>query len=280
MKLTHVQIERFKNVVDKQLIDIEDDVTCFIGKNESGKTTILKALHRLNPANGADRKFDTTVEYPRWRLSRDRRKENLDDVRPVSAWFSVEPDELSDIEGLPRASVRYPLLRCSDLREQTNSCAHLPPRKCYSSGCSRCFDRGRGCKRLLTASDAAEAVALSKELGKELREANESSPAKVLSGFPKAIDAYSILTGAVLSPETRSAIVRHIPKFFYFSTYDILPGECDLNELALEAKAAGNWPRPSAPFCPCWPAPGSSQMTFWTMNTTAAKRSFKPPVRN
>ena len=50
MKLQAVTIQKFRNFVDAQRIEIEDDVTCLVGKNESGKTTILKALHRLNPA--------------------------------------------------------------------------------------------------------------------------------------------------------------------------------------------------------------------------------------
>jgi predicted ATP-dependent endonuclease of OLD family len=69
MKLTQVRVARFKNVVDEQIIEIEEDITCLIGKNEAGKTTILKALHRLNPANNADTEY-LTVEYPRWRLWR------------------------------------------------------------------------------------------------------------------------------------------------------------------------------------------------------------------
>jgi ABC-type cobalamin/Fe3+-siderophores transport system ATPase subunit len=40
---------------------VERDVTCLIGKNESGKTTVLKALHRLNPANNRDT-FNETKE--------------------------------------------------------------------------------------------------------------------------------------------------------------------------------------------------------------------------
>ena len=73
MRLAEVQVERFRNFTDAQKVTIEADVTGLVGKNESGKTTVLKALHRLKPANGADREFNLTVEYPRWRLARDRR---------------------------------------------------------------------------------------------------------------------------------------------------------------------------------------------------------------
>ena len=47
MRLTAVTLQLYRNFVEAQRISIEDDVTCLVGKNESGKTTILKALHRL-----------------------------------------------------------------------------------------------------------------------------------------------------------------------------------------------------------------------------------------
>ena len=43
MRLIAVTIQKFKNFVEAQCITIEPDVTGLVGKNESGKTTILKA---------------------------------------------------------------------------------------------------------------------------------------------------------------------------------------------------------------------------------------------
>jgi recombinational DNA repair ATPase RecF len=74
MRLEAATVQRYRNFMDPQRIAVEPDVTCLVGKNEAGKTTILKALHRLKPANGSDVKFDLTTEYPRWRLAGDRRK--------------------------------------------------------------------------------------------------------------------------------------------------------------------------------------------------------------
>lgn len=46
-----------------------DGVTCLVGKNESGKTALLKALHKLNPDEGAKEAFEPAKDYPRrkWR---------------------------------------------------------------------------------------------------------------------------------------------------------------------------------------------------------------------
>ena len=43
MKLVAVTVQKFRNFVEPQRIEIEPDVTALVGKNESGKTTILKA---------------------------------------------------------------------------------------------------------------------------------------------------------------------------------------------------------------------------------------------
>lgn len=109
MLLHTVEIDAFRNFTNRQTMAVDPGVTCLIGKNESGKTTILKALHRLNPANESD-EFSLTTDYPRRHLARDRRSKNLDEVAPVTAVFSLEESDLDAIEnelGLrPPAEVR------------------------------------------------------------------------------------------------------------------------------------------------------------------------------
>jgi energy-coupling factor transporter ATP-binding protein EcfA2 len=237
MRLTKVRIQRFKNVVDEQVIDIEDDVTCFVGKNEAGKTTILKALHRLNPANGSDVEFDLTTEYPRWRLSRDRRVEDLETVCPVTAWFTIEPNELANVADLPN-----PLPAGAELRAARSYGNELllalecPLASVIRAAAADASIDAADVGRLLTAASADEAITISRALAKELKE-SEASRSKVLGGFPKAIESYAAFTGAVLERELANALVGRMPTFFYFSTYDLLPGECDLNRLAAKVKA-------------------------------------------
>ncbi|MER5916701.1 AAA family ATPase [Streptomyces sp. NPDC001982] len=97
MLLQTVEIDVFRNFTNKQSMAVDRAVTCLIGKNESGKTTVLKALHRLNPANVPDR-FDLTKDYPRRHLARDRRAKDLEEVEPVTAVFSLEEADLDVLE--------------------------------------------------------------------------------------------------------------------------------------------------------------------------------------
>jgi len=57
MRLKSFRVERFRNVLDSGDIPVDDAITCLVGKNESGKTNLLHALHLLNPALG-DRSLD------------------------------------------------------------------------------------------------------------------------------------------------------------------------------------------------------------------------------
>ncbi|MGW5063004.1 AAA family ATPase [Streptomyces sp. NPDC004096] len=69
MKLINAQITKYRSVEDSQLFDIEPDVTALVGKNESGKTTILQALYRLNPVE-ASAQLDEVIDFPA-RLTRE-----------------------------------------------------------------------------------------------------------------------------------------------------------------------------------------------------------------
>ncbi len=64
MKLTKVRITEFQSIEDSTEFEI-GDVTCLVGKNESGKTALLKALYRLNPVVDTEGDFDVTNDYPR-----------------------------------------------------------------------------------------------------------------------------------------------------------------------------------------------------------------------
>lgn len=51
MRLTSFRAQHYRNFVDSGEVEADPSVTCLVGKNESGKTALLHALHNLNPAN-------------------------------------------------------------------------------------------------------------------------------------------------------------------------------------------------------------------------------------
>lgn len=64
MKLKTVSVVDYKSVRTSQHFDVTD-ITCLVGKNEAGKTTLLEALYRLNPVIAEHGKFDVVDDYPR-----------------------------------------------------------------------------------------------------------------------------------------------------------------------------------------------------------------------
>ena len=65
MKLKKAQITEYQSVQDSTEFEI-GDITCLVGKNEAGKTAILRGLYKLNPLIPADSVYSITDDYPRW----------------------------------------------------------------------------------------------------------------------------------------------------------------------------------------------------------------------
>ncbi|MEW1583455.1 AAA family ATPase [Streptomyces microflavus] len=239
MLLHTVEIDAFRNFTNRQTMAVDPGVTCLIGKNESGKTTILKALHRLNPANESD-EFSLTTDYPRRHLARDRRSKKLDDVAPVTAVFSLEESDLDAIEnelGLrPPAEVRVVASRTYGGVLQVGfecSLEHVLEKVIQESGIDDDEDRAM----LLQQSSVADVGAAVKERSKELKEGKKTARAKVLDKVPSALVKYKLFLEDDMDDNQLQSVTGLIPKFFYFSTYELLPGECDLHSLAERRKA-------------------------------------------
>jgi len=98
MRLASFHVNMFRNVLDSTEVQVEEDVTCLVGKNESGKTAMLEALYRLNPVYSE--RFKVQENYPRWRLVQDRRKKAIDEARPITATFDLQPEDVAAVEAL------------------------------------------------------------------------------------------------------------------------------------------------------------------------------------
>src|SRR5690242_1380841 len=96
MRLSGARIRMFRNIADSTQIIFEPDVTCLVGKNESGKTAILQALCRQNPAV-MTRAFDELEDYPRWRYVDDRRSGRIAQTRPIECTFGLEDDDIAAV---------------------------------------------------------------------------------------------------------------------------------------------------------------------------------------
>lgn len=91
MKLTTFRIQNYKTIEDSGVVTCHD-VTAFVGKNEAGKSSILRALSKLKPTDGES--YDGLREFPRQRYT-DEFKKNDWDV--ATATFSLDASETAEL---------------------------------------------------------------------------------------------------------------------------------------------------------------------------------------
>jgi energy-coupling factor transporter ATP-binding protein EcfA2 len=238
MLLLSIEIQRFRNFTDAQTMVVDQAVTSLIGKNESGKTTILQALHRLNPANRPD-KFDVSVEYPRRHLARDRRKEDLGAVAPIVGRFALEVQDVSDVAGIlgfePPAGMIVVAWRSYDNELVIEV-------ECELSDLVRTLGNEVGADpddlaSLIQIENSAALASTARELAMQLSEDGHTARATAIKKIPNMLKKYAVLLGERTTGDQQEQLHTLLPRFFYFSNYELLKGECDLTELAHRAKS-------------------------------------------
>jgi predicted ATPase len=235
VKLVEAQVRMFRNVVDSGPIRFQDDVTCLVGKNESGKTALLVALHRLNPANSSQG-FVVQEDYPRWRLSRDRKADEIESVAPIKATFELDDADRAAVESalwpgvLPTQSFTYYLTysgrrmrllnvdEAAGLRALFDSLDTPDMLRSELAGLSTFETVLQRCERLST--DDAD-------------DENRPHIDRIVTEIKGTLDGASLRTRAA------DILQRRMPRFFYFSDYQTLPGRIDLDEVVAANEEPG-----------------------------------------
>jgi len=93
MKIKAFQVTKYRSVEDSGRIDLLDNLTCIVGKNQSGKTALLRALFKFNPR--LKNPYDLRREWPRG-----QRHLQSDDQVVCTVWFQLEPEEKEGLAGL------------------------------------------------------------------------------------------------------------------------------------------------------------------------------------
>ncbi len=99
MRLASFQITNFRSIHDSGLID-SSQITAILGRNDSGKSNLLRALHSLNPADGLA-ELSPIKDFPRHR----RLDECTSDTPVVfTRWALDEGEQAALADMLPRAA--------------------------------------------------------------------------------------------------------------------------------------------------------------------------------
>jgi len=229
MKLKSAQVVLFRNVQDSNDVEIQDDITCLVGKNESGKTSFLQALHGLNPAVA---KPLNIMDYPAWRSKADRLDgKKLEDEKPVRAVFVLDDDEKTE------AAAKF--------GDATKELTTVTAVRSYGGTLALefKFDEAAWVRNFVEQDGAAliDPAALPKtaaKLAAALQAAAQKAPGEGEDDRrPIAAQAHTKLVQEATDKFTpRVAVERwleqRLPKSLYFGRYDTLPGKIDIQRVA------------------------------------------------
>ncbi len=218
MKLINAQVKDYKCIDDSNVVEL-GQVTCMVGKNESGKTTFLQALTKLNPLEGSNEFGE--LDYPRKRLREYRAKRDEEEkVLAVSATFELTAQELEKLEqAFGQGILTSRVFKVSKYYEDTKQYFNLPlnekaalthllnplkPTDAFKGKFAKAETVAALCKQL---EDTAEPTEEEKQILAKLKEK-----------FPESV------VKSVIGKIT-------IPKFFYFDDYSIMAGTVGVNHL-------------------------------------------------
>lgn len=223
LELKSVRIQNYRSIDDSGVVPVAD-ITCLVGKNESGKTAFLQALHLLNPLNpiGAKTSFDDVMDFPSRRFSAYRKVRDKSPANVVTAVFELSDDELKIIE--------------QDLGDGVLSDREITVIRGYDGyrKYSAQYVTERAIKHLTAGSEMAAA-------DREATQAAATIPELV--GALRAIgEPHSSVTDLIArieswrEPSLAVYLVDHyfeewLPRFFYFSDYSTMRGRVSLPDL-------------------------------------------------
>ena len=233
MKLIEVTVKKFRNIIDSTPVEIENEITCLVGKNESGKSSFLNALYRLNPVR-KNAIFKLEDHYPAWLEKKDKMKGvDLDKERPVNTTFLLEQNEINVItdnfgEGVLKENTLtlnksydgtpYPLFSLDESQYLKNLIQGL-------SFSKKTRAEIINCSSIKHLKDFIDDYEVSEDTSDKEKESIETLEER----FKKQLGDSNTLISACYK-----TIQKFIPKFIYFDKYSTLPYTVKIKEI-LEA---------------------------------------------
>ncbi|QEM43583.1 AAA family ATPase [Mycolicibacterium grossiae] len=235
MKLVAFRVNKFRNIVDSERVTVQPDVTNLVGKNESGKTAALNALYRLNPAYGE--KFSVSEHYPRWLKTSDQKQGVIDDVDTITGYFELDDRDVQAAEG------RFGKGILKD-REFAYTQGYRSTRAVLA------IDESVGIATIMSHSSAPQSTldlfqqdtklsTLRRSVATKISELQSSGDESGQLPDLQALQAeITVLIGEKLTLwQSVVALLRaRMPKFFYFSQYQNLPGRINLEDVDEESE--------------------------------------------
>lgn len=251
MKLQSFQVKNYRSINDSGEIAVSQ-ITALLGRNESGKSNLLRALHSLNPISGFEA-LKPIKDFPRHK----HLEECTDDTSVLStSWDLNEDDKKALLEIIPRATdvskviigrsygktrtVSFPELKAipfdeADIKSKVKKIAAAVRAVALKQGTPEKLEVAAETYEVAVSTTkvrdtwASQAVAASKALrtalagdDAELTEKQE----EMLAEIEELAD--SIVGDKEAQQQARNWAVSAIPKFIYVDEYPELNGHQDI----------------------------------------------------
>ena len=220
MKLLRARVQNYKSIDDSGWVDA-DQVTCLVGKNESGKTAWVQALCKLNPVAGQPGEFDYEIEYPRKRLQPYKRVHDSEPAVVVEAEFELTDQQVAAVEeqfGDGALTARTVTLT----KRYDNITTWSIP-----------YDEQAIVKHLV--ADAELPAATANELGELPRVFDLRQRLTALATEPpQAAELLAVIEawrGSSIAKAIIDALQPGMPRFFYFDDYSTMGGRIAIGAL-------------------------------------------------
>lgn len=221
MKLKDVRIQNYRCISDSNNFSISD-VTCLVGKNESGKSAILQALYKLNPIEKDKANYNYLEEYPRNELSD---YESIKEENPANVLTTHWELEEKDVNVLEEKYGIYPLknkfLEISKGYDNTRYFSiEIDSKKLLDFYIKQLSQDDKNVMEISKINDIPELIAQLSNI-KELSDTQKEVLNSLNKNYPDGKVSQSII----------NSIDPLIPKFVYFPDYEKMDGKIAINTL-------------------------------------------------
>jgi hypothetical protein len=251
MKMTRFRIQNYKKLRDTGWVSCED-MTVFVGKNESGKSSVFRGLSKLNPSDGE--KFDGLKEFPRSRYTSEFK---MRDWPVVSGEFFLSDPDKASIVKISRALSQVTSVVCTRHYSGALEVEFSPGVEFPETSNAAFLLRVEGWRRAIEGSVAPDGrgdsmarlkSALLSKLSQKVEELKAANPGDVVSEStvrdlyttivaqlnevwqktlfdPVAQEVGRFMDSLALLPQLNQAgawVQANMPKFVFFDKYDVL----------------------------------------------------------
>ncbi len=260
MDLIAFRVTMYKGILDSEWVEV-NPLTVLVGKNESGKTSLLKALHKLNPylpeLNDIEPElYSIATEWPRA-----RRRERKETQEVCTAKFQLSAQEKADLAQITERETFPDTVEVSrnyagqlvinfedeifsdkpDPNDVDNACSVLPQVQSdfgdpFKQRANECLSETR---RFAHEGRFTDLRGLTQRHQASLQEALSSSepPQQIENNFISAYIAGLAKLVQTLEPlptiqsKVHKYVTDHLPTFIYMDDYRVFRGTAQLDEI-------------------------------------------------